>query len=327
MKSPEIPDNEKERLATLQTLKILDSSQEERYDRLTRLAQRLFDVPIVAISLVDEKRQWFKSIQGLDAKETSREISFCGHAINGDDVMVVNDAATDYRFVDNPLVTSAPNIRFYAGCPIEAPNKFKMGTLCLIDQKPRTFTGLELELLQNLGRLVENEMSKESADFSDEVLGISEQRYFMRVLRYVMEFSRSMKFPLGMLVAHVPPAFSIMDKKPIIHDRVIVEVAKLFSKSIRFSDVTGMLGNDSFYIFLPKCDEKGMALVTKRIINNMNEFKSQISCTPDYKLHFKQFLWTPKDPQSIEDLVKKGLEMLDDVRSKNITSALQGTNH
>lgn len=141
MKVPEIPSNEHDRLETLRSLRLLDSPSEERFDRLTWMAQRLFGVPIALVSLVDENRQWFKSCLGLSARETSRDISFCGHTILGDDLLVIPDATLDERFSDNPLVFNNPHIRFYAGCPINAPNGMKLGTLCIIDDRPRNFGG------------------------------------------------------------------------------------------------------------------------------------------------------------------------------------------
>src|ERR1700752_1549332 len=116
MLTPALPADENTRLDTLRALNILDTSPEERFDRLTRLAKRLFGVPIALVNLVDADRQWFKSCVGLSATETPRDISFCGHAILGDDILLVPDAGVDERFHDNPLVTGDPNIRFYAGC-------------------------------------------------------------------------------------------------------------------------------------------------------------------------------------------------------------------
>ncbi|MGB5330714.1 MAG: GAF domain-containing protein, partial [Gammaproteobacteria bacterium] len=136
MKTPDFPANEKERLETLRSIDILDTDPEERFDRLTRMARRVFGVSIALVSMVDENRQWFKSKAGLDACETGRDISFCGHAILGNDVFVIENALEDERFADNPLVTGPPNIRFYAGVPLRYLNGSKLGTLCIIDQQP-----------------------------------------------------------------------------------------------------------------------------------------------------------------------------------------------
>lgn len=161
-----LPPDEKARLAALRKLRILDTPAEERFDRITRIAQRLFKVPTVLVSLVEDKRQWFKSCQGLDAAETSRDCSFCAHAILGDDVMVVPDAKRDPRFHDNVLVVGAPHIRFYAGCPLTITGGHKAGTLCLIDQKPRTLSPAELALLCSLSSLVEDELNKDKLNLA-----------------------------------------------------------------------------------------------------------------------------------------------------------------
>ena len=140
MTDPATPLEEVRRLAALRAAGLLDTPPEERFDRVTRLAQRLFGVPIALISLADEDRQWFKSRQCLDVEETPRAFSFCAHAIDADDVFEVQDAGADARFVDNPLVTGDTNIRFYAGCPIAGPDGSRLGTLCVIDRRPRHLT-------------------------------------------------------------------------------------------------------------------------------------------------------------------------------------------
>lgn len=117
MKAPDLPPEELERQAALERTGLLDTEPEERFDRFTRMACNAFRVPIALVSLVDENRQWFKSCQGLSASETSRGISFCGHAILNSSLLVIEDASLDPRFSDNPLVTGDPHIRFYAGAP------------------------------------------------------------------------------------------------------------------------------------------------------------------------------------------------------------------
>ena len=150
MLAPIKPANEAVRIQALHGLNVLDSAPEERFDRLTRLAKRLFNVPIALVTLVDKDRQWFKSCVGLDVNETPRDVSFCGHAILQDELLLVPDAKQDKRFHDNPLVTGEPNIRFYAGYPLTVPNGNKMGTLCLIDTKPRELDDEERGLLRDL---------------------------------------------------------------------------------------------------------------------------------------------------------------------------------
>ncbi len=151
---------EKRRLAALERLAIMDTGSEERFDRLINLARRFYDAPIALFSLLDEKRQWFKSKRGLDVSETPRCVAFCDHAIRQDSVFVVPDATKDERFCNNPLVTGEPHIRFYAGMPVREPGGFKMGTLCIIDRKPRDIPEHELDVLRALASLIEDEVER-----------------------------------------------------------------------------------------------------------------------------------------------------------------------
>ena len=160
MKAPAFPPNEAARLAALRDLEILDTPPEERFDRITRIAQRHFGVQMALVSLVDAGRQWFKSRQGLDASETPRDISFCGHAILGDDVFHVSDARNDSRFADNPLVCGGPEIRFYAAAPLRAPGGERVGTLCIIDRAPRKLDAEDLAMLRDLRDLAEAELGQ-----------------------------------------------------------------------------------------------------------------------------------------------------------------------
>lgn len=156
-----IPENEDRRLQALRRSRVLDTPDENDYDAITQIAKDVFDVPIAVISLVDECRQWFKSITGLDAKQTPRDVAFCAHVIMKDTPMIVLDATKDKRFKDNPLVTDAPGIRFYAGAPIISSEGHALGTVCAIDMKPRHYVSeaekqLLIDLAAKTARLIEN---------------------------------------------------------------------------------------------------------------------------------------------------------------------------
>jgi type II secretory ATPase GspE/PulE/Tfp pilus assembly ATPase PilB-like protein/DNA-binding response OmpR family regulator len=151
--------SETERLVELRLSGPVDGTPEERFDKITRMAQRVFNAPFAAISIVEGERQWFKSRQGLEIGESSREMSFCGHAItNTEDALVIEDAVLDPRFAQNPLVLEEPRIRFYAGQPVRGPGGHNVGTLCIMDKVPREFSDEDSESLRDLGEMVETEL-------------------------------------------------------------------------------------------------------------------------------------------------------------------------
>jgi len=154
---PLIPQDEAERLIEFRLSAAVDSDPEERFDKIARMAQRVFNAPFAGISFVEGERQWFKSKVGLPIADSSRDLSFCGHAITSDDVLVVEDAVLDPRFAQNPIVLEDPHIRFYAGQPVKGPGGHNVGTLCIMDKQPREFSDEDLESLRDLGEMVEKE--------------------------------------------------------------------------------------------------------------------------------------------------------------------------
>src|SRR5712692_10619121 len=153
MKLP-VPSDEAARLEALRAYQILDTTPEQGFDDLALLASHICGTPMALVSLVDSGRQWFKARVGVTMSETPREISFCGHAIVGRDLFVVNDALKDERFATNPLVVSDPKIRFYAGAPLVTADGYAIGTLCVLDRVPRELSPEQQQSLRALGRLV-----------------------------------------------------------------------------------------------------------------------------------------------------------------------------
>ncbi|MBI2600579.1 GAF domain-containing sensor histidine kinase [Candidatus Daviesbacteria bacterium] len=158
-KEAPIPPNEKVRLKSLKSLNILDSPKEERFDRITRLALELFNIPIATVTLVDEHREWFKSSQGLTKREGARSISFCGHAILQEDILVIADTKKDPRFANNPMVTGSPFIGFYAGVPIRSADGQHIGVFCIKDHRPRNLDKKKRAWLKTLASWVELEIN------------------------------------------------------------------------------------------------------------------------------------------------------------------------
>lgn len=172
--------NEKKRLKVLWQYEVLDTVPEELFDDLTELAARICEAPIALISLVDEKRQWFKSKVGTTVSETSRDFSFCAHAIRQSDLFIVPDATKDPRFANNPLVTSDPRIRFYAGAPLITADGYALGTLCVIDKVPRELRPEQKQALIILARHVVSQLelrrrSRQLADVRRESEGYQSQ--------------------------------------------------------------------------------------------------------------------------------------------------------
>src|SRR5450755_262703 len=155
MQKPSIPLNEKERLAALREYQILDTEAEKEFEELTLLASEICQTPISLVTLIDEKRQWFKAGANLPASEISRDIAFCSHAINHPfDPLIIPDMRADKRFADHPFVTGEPHVVFYTGIPLTNPDGYALGTLCVMDKKPKTLTGDQIRSLQILAKQV-----------------------------------------------------------------------------------------------------------------------------------------------------------------------------
>ncbi len=266
MITPPLPADEATRVDTLRSLNILDSSPEERFDRLTRLAKRLFGVPIALVSLVDSDRQWFKSCVGLDATETPRDISFCGHAILGDDIFMIADATLDERFHDNPLVVNEPHIRFYAGCPLKVANGSRLGTLCIIDRDPRVFDEDDVALLRDLARMAEQELAAVQLATMDELTLLSNRRGFVALGQHALSLCLRLARPASLLF------FDLDEFKPINDrfghaegDRALSSFAELLRGTFRESDVIGRLGGDEFAVLLTNSDDEARAVSVERL--------------------------------------------------------------
>src|SRR5215469_11780962 len=160
---------EKKRLKVLWQYDVLDTVPEEVFDDLTELAARICEAPIALISLVDEDRQWFKSKVGVTINETSRDISFCAHAIQQEDLFIIPDATKDSRFAKNPLVISDPKIRFYAGAPLITPDGHALGSLCVIDKVPRELRLEQQQALRVLSRhvMTQLELRRHAKDLTE----------------------------------------------------------------------------------------------------------------------------------------------------------------
>ena len=251
MKIPDSPPDEEARLKALRSLNVLDTPSEDRFDRLTRLAKRMFDVPIALVSLVDKNRQWFKSCLGLNVSETPRDISFCGHAILGNEIFIIPDATEDERFSDNPLVLNEPYIRFYAGCPLRYLDGSMLGTLCIIDTQPRVLNREDLDALKDLAELAEHELMAVQLATLDELTKISNRRGFIKLAQHSLDICSRHNISASLVFFDLNKFKSINDTFGHSEgDKALIAFSDKMKNTFRDSDVIGRLGGDEFAVLL-----------------------------------------------------------------------------
>jgi diguanylate cyclase (GGDEF)-like protein len=307
LKEPSIPEGEALRLATLKSLSLLDTPAEERFDRVTRMARRMFGVPIALVSIIDEDRQWFKSRQGIDTCETPRNISFCGHAILGDDIFLIKNALDDERFADNPLVTGHPHIRFYAGCPLRAADGQKLGTLCIIDSEPREFDQEDATALRDLASMVEGELAALRTSTTDELTGISNRRGFMQLAQYGLSFCLRNNQPASLAFIDLDGFKPINDNFGHAEgDLALAAFAEVMRDSLRSTDLFARLGGDEFVVLLAGATEDAALQVLEKFGAMLRDYNHKVQ--RGYRLRFSCGVveFDPAAPLSLEELLAAG---------------------
>lgn len=304
MQFPAIPDDETQRLRALTTLRILDTLPEERFDRITRLACRAFDVPIALVSLVDRDRQWFKSRQGLEACQTGRNISFCGHAILQEGPLIVRDAQLDPRFALNPLVIGEPNIRFYAGQPIHGPDGSRVGTLCIIDRQPRAFTEEDGALLTDLAAMIDRELALVERASTDELTQLSNRRGFTMVAAHVLALCRRHHRPAVVVGIDLDHFKSINDNHGHeAGDDVLRIFARMLFEHFRTSDVVARLGGDEFAILCSGATSDKVEAALARL-RSAFDVSALARSYPGLSWSAGLADFSPQSPATIEDLLR-----------------------
>lgn len=309
MLAPSFPENEESRIQTLRSMNVLDSAAQEQFDRITRIASRYFGVPIALVSLVDANRQWFKSCVGLDARETGRDISFCGHAILDNKTFYIEDASKDSRFHDNPLVTGPPHIRFYAGRPIKAPNGQNLGTLCIIDNKPKTLTQKDFTVLDDLAKTVEEELESLQLATVDELTGLSSTRGFSQLATHCLSMAERQKAPITFAY------FDLDNFKPIndnnnytTGDRVLKFFAEQLKESFRSSDLFSRIGGDEFAVLLYNADIDKSQQLLERFKHDLAANFENMNINFDLKFSVSFVNYDPFSHPNIDSLIQQGAE-------------------
>lgn len=276
-------EDEAARLQSLLHARLLDTAVENRFERVTRLVQNMLNVPIAAFNLIDEERQWSKSLQGLEEVELPRKDSFCTHTIQGERVMVVTDARGDSRFSDNPLVQGDPNIVFYAGCPVHAPDGHRIGALCAVDKKPRNLLPREIQMLRDLAGVLETELrldqmkrdmegleSKlsraESHARVDNLTRLPNRAGIMDIFK--REWSTAMRNgePIAIVSADIDRFKTINDSYGVeTGDEVLRQLSRILMSALRYEDAIGRLEGGEFLFVLPGCPESRVFEIVERI--------------------------------------------------------------
>lgn len=264
MVAPFLPMEEARRVRTLNALSILDTPPGDRFDRLTRLARRLFDVPIALVSLVDEDR--LMSQVGWETGEAPKEWAFCAAAIQGQDLMIVPDTAADERFSEDPLVLGDPRIRFYAGCQLKAPDGSRLGTLCVIDRRPRELPDADAHLLADLAGLVENELRAIQLATMDPLTGLANRRGFDNIAFHTLALCDRVERPATLLLFDLDHLKRINDELGHAEgDRILRDFADQLLVSFRNSDVVARLGGDEFCVLLSSTEKEAARVPLRQL--------------------------------------------------------------
>lgn len=304
MQPAPIPFDDDYRLKVVKQLNILDKP-EERFDRVTRLAKRMFDVDIALLSIVEQDKQWFKSNVGLNAQETGRGESFCGHAILGDEPFIIPDASVDVRFSDNPLVTGEPNIRFYAGVPLKIDDGVKIGTLCIIDSQPRHFSDQQVNDLIDLAKLAESELVANLNSTIDELTQISNRRGYNLLADKVIQKCRFATEPYTLALFDLEHFKQINDRfGHSVGDEALRQFAKLLKSNFRDSDVIARVGGDEFVVLMSGTTGNDSKFPITRFKERVEAFNETSSAVYELGYYVGVVCCSPLDKVNHEELIE-----------------------
>ncbi len=285
-----LPENDVERVASLAKMRLLSTPREADLDRITRVAKRVFSTEIALISLVDRDRQWFKARLGLDASETPRDISFCGHTIEEDRTFVVNNALEDERFHDNPLVVGETNIRFYAGQPLTNNEGYRIGTLCVISPKPRDFSEGDQQILKDLARMVETVLENRILSQTqaalldslttatrdkliDPLTSIWNRRGFDELIEREVARARRGKASIAIAMVDIDAFKKINDTfGHSVGDEAIKLAASLLVECSRATDIVVRYGGEEFLVIAPDTPRKTLAVLGDKILMAFRQY-------------------------------------------------------
>ncbi len=265
---------ENERLAAIAHYDVLDTPREEAFDRITRLAQKLFQVPISVVTIIDAHRSWFKSCHGLEGQEAPREHAFCNLTIREHLPLVVLDATKDERFAQNPFVTAPNGVRFYAGIPLHTRDGYNIGTLCIVDTKPREFDAAQVSLLVDLARMVMSEMELRLLATTDSLTGTLSRRAFNEAATRAAALAIRHRHDLSCIVWDLDRFKAINDTYGhSVGDTVLIKTVKACIAELRQTDSVGRMGGETFAVLLPNTKRTEALKVAEKLRNAVEQLQ------------------------------------------------------
>jgi len=311
MNMPDKIKNEVTPLKELRSLNIIDIPEDERFDRLARLAKRMFKVETALITLVDENRQWLKSCIGLPEDVTLHDISFGRHAIHDNEIFVIPDTTKDERFADNPLVVNDPNIRFYAEIPLRHLDNGKLGTLCIIDTKPGNLDVDDLEILKDLAELIEHEIIATQLTSLDDLTRISNRRGFITIAQHSLDICARQAIS-ATLVFFDLNNFKFVNNRfgHTEGDKMLKAFADQMRNAFRDSDLFARLGSDEFVVLLTNTSTQSTEEILNRFQQSIDAYNK--TANREYNISFCAGILTvdAEQERSIEVLLDKAISLM-----------------
>ncbi|WP_058910015.1 sensor domain-containing diguanylate cyclase [Entomohabitans teleogrylli] len=305
MKVADIPANETQRLRSLYESGLLGAAPSERFDRLTRLAQRIFDVPMALVSLVDANKLWLTSGAQHGLQETPRDVSFCSHTILSSEPLVVHNALADNRFADNPLVAGPPYIRFYAGCPVRMPDGMNIGAFCLVDHQARQFPSHEVMVLRDLASIVEDEFAVLNAASTDELTGLNNRRGLTSIGHYALLSAARRRETMSLVYIDLDKFKQINDTwGHQAGDNALTAMAAMMKTTFREADVVARLGGDEFCLLLPGMSEEETTKALQRLSQTVADWNHASGHPWQLRFSWGSASCHPDQPASLDGLIK-----------------------
>jgi diguanylate cyclase (GGDEF)-like protein len=269
-----IPANEMQRLKAVLSYDVLDTPPEVDFDALTRVASHSLNTPVAVVGLLDADRLWFKSRLGLEVPQLDRDIAFCAYAVmRPGEVLVVEDLTQDNRFKDNPLVTSAPHLRFYAGAPLVDPNGLALGTIAVVDTRPREFSAKQGDVLNDLSVLAMTALENRRRALmlgrlamTDYLTGLANRAQFDRALESEMAHVKRTGEPFTLLCMDLDGFKGINDQYGhVAGDEVLCEIARRLKEQARAEDIVSRMGGDEFSLIMRSAGQDSARMLAHRI--------------------------------------------------------------